>query len=122
MKKAISILIAICLLVVLTSCKSVSDWQKAEHTYSQLGFTVSYNYPNGCNVVSSDDDPNMCIYVDGIEDKLDWSISMSVSDMNFSNFEFKTSKDLLENEHLISEHLANSNNKVVVFIFFFFNK
>lgn len=33
---------------------------------------------------------------------------------NFSNFEFKTSRDLLENEHLISEHLANSNNKVVV--------
>lgn len=74
-------------LVLLTSCNSESDWQKAEHTYSELGFTVSYKYPRGCNAVSLDDDPDMCIYVDGIEDKLDWSISMSVRDMNFSQFE-----------------------------------
>ena len=87
MKKAISILIAICLLVVLTSCKSVSDWQKAEHTYSQLGFTVSYNYPNGYNAVTSDDDPYMCIYADGIEDKLDWSALISFTDMNYLEFE-----------------------------------
>ena len=33
---------------------------------------------------------------------------------NFSSFEFKTSKDLLENEHLISEHLASSDDKVIV--------
>ena len=33
---------------------------------------------------------------------------------NFSNFEFKTSKDLLENEHLISEHLASTDDKVII--------
>lgn len=33
---------------------------------------------------------------------------------NFPNFEFKTSLDLLENEHLISEHLANPNDRVIV--------
>lgn len=33
---------------------------------------------------------------------------------NFSSFEFKTGKDLLENEHLISEHLASSDDKVIV--------
>ena len=87
MKKLISLLLTICFFVLLTSCKSDSDWQKAEHTYSQLGFSVSYKYPKRYNAVSSDDDANMCIYADCIEDKLDWSISMSVSDMNFSNFE-----------------------------------
>lgn len=87
MKKFILVALMICSLFLLTSCNSNSDWQKAEHTYSQLGFTVSYNYPNGCNAVSSDDAPDMCIYVDGIEDKLDWSISMSVRNMSFSNFE-----------------------------------
>lgn len=60
MKKLISLLLTICFFVLLTSCKSDSDWQKAEHTYSQLGFSVSYKYPKGCNSISSDDDPNMC--------------------------------------------------------------
>lgn len=87
MKKPISLLLAICFFVLFTSCKSVSDWQKAEHTYSQLGFTVSYNYPNGCNAVSSDDDPSICIYKDGIDDKLDWDLSMLVVDMNHLEFE-----------------------------------
>lgn len=86
MKKLLLVVLMICSLVLLTSCNSDPEWQKAEHTYSELGFTVSYKYPNGCNAVSSDDDPDMCIYVDGIEDKLDWSISMRVRDMDFSQF------------------------------------
>ena len=87
MKKLISLVLIICALFALISCNSNSEWQKAEHTYSQLGFTVSYNYPYGCNAVSSDDDPSICIYKDGIDDKLDWSISMSVVNMNHLEFE-----------------------------------
>ena len=87
MKKLISLVLIICALFALISCNSNSEWQKAEHTYSQLGFSVSYNYPNGCNAVSSDDDPSICIYKDGIDDKLDWSISMSVVNMNHLEFE-----------------------------------
>lgn len=87
MNKLVSVIITICSLVLLTSCNSESDWQKAEHTYSQLGFTVSYKYPQGSTAVSSDDDPSMCIYAEGIEDKQDWSIFMSVTDMNYLEFE-----------------------------------
>lgn len=87
MKKLISVILMICSLCLVTSYNCGSDRQKAEHTYSLLGFTVSYNYPNGYNAVSSDDDPNMGIYADGIEDKLDWSISMSVVNMNHLEFE-----------------------------------
>ena len=87
MKKLISVILTICSLCLVTSCNSDSDWLKAEHTYSLLGFTVSYNYPNGYNAVSSDDDPNICIYADGIENKLDWSALISVTDMNYLEFE-----------------------------------
>ena len=87
MKKLLSVVLTICLSVLLTSCNSESDWQKAEQTYSQLGFTVSYKYPQGSTAVSSDDDPSMCIYAEGIEDKQDWSILMSVTDMNYLEFE-----------------------------------
>ena len=87
MKKLISVILVICSLCLVTSCNSDSDWLKAEHTYSLLGFTVSYNYPDGYNAVSSDDDPAICIYADGIEDKLDWSIFMSVTDLNYLEFE-----------------------------------
>ena len=106
MKKLISLVLIICALFALISCNSNSEWQKAEHTYSQLGFTVSYNYPNGCNAVSSDDDPDICIYADGIEDKLDWSISMSVRNMNFSQFEdykgevSKTTSDIKQKDDI----------------------
>ena len=106
MKKLISVILMICSLCLVTSCNSDSDWQKAEHTYSLLGFTVSYNYPNGCNAVSSDDDPDICIYADGIEDKLDWSISMSVRNMNFSQFEdykgevSKTTSDIKQKDDI----------------------
>lgn len=51
MKKHISAILMICSLCLVISCNSGSDWQKAEHTYSLLGFTVSYNYPNGYNAV-----------------------------------------------------------------------
>ena len=51
MKKLISVILMICSLCLVTSCNSGSDWQKAEHTYLLLGFTVSYNYPNGYNAV-----------------------------------------------------------------------
>lgn len=104
MKKLISVILTICSLCLVTSCNSDSDWLKAEHTYSLLGFTVSYNYPNGYNAVSSDDDPYMCIYADGIEDKLDWSISMSVVNMNHLEFEdykgelSKTTSDIKQND------------------------
>lgn len=106
MKKPISILLAIYLFVLLTSCKSASDWQKAEYAYSQLGFGVSYKYPKGCNSVSSDDDPDMCIYADGIEDKLDWSISMSVVNINHLEFEdykgnaAKTASDIKQKDNI----------------------
>ena len=106
MKKLISLVLIICALYIHTSCNSNPEWQKAEHTYSQLGFTVSYNYPNGCNAVSSDDDPDICIYADGIEDKLDWSISMSVRNMNFSQFEdykgevSKTTSDIKQKDDI----------------------
>lgn len=106
MKKLISLVLIICTLFLLTSCNSNSEWKKAEHTYSQLGFTVSYNYPNGGNAVSSDDDPDICIYADGIEDKLDWSISMSVRNMNFSQFEnykgevSKTTSDIKQKDDI----------------------
>ena len=104
MKKLLSVILTICSLCLVTSCNSGSDWQKAEHTYSLLGFTVSYNYPNGYTAVSSDDDPYMCIYADGIEDKLDWSISMSVVNMNHLEFEdykgelSKTTSDIKQND------------------------
>ncbi len=106
MRKLISLVLIICTLFVLTSCNNDSYWQQAEHTYSQLGFTVSYNYPNCCNAVSSDDDPDICIYADGIEDKLDWSISMSVRNMNFSQFEdykgevSKTASDIKQKDDI----------------------
>lgn len=104
MKKLFSVIIMICLLVLLTSCNSGSEWQKAEHTYSLLGFTVSYKYPQGNTVISSDDDPAICIYADGIEDKLDWSVLISVDDMNYSEFEdykgnaAKTASDISQND------------------------
>lgn len=95
MKKVLSVVLAICLLGLLTSCNGTSDWRQAEHTYSLLGFTVSYKYPKDSNAISSDDDPDICIYKDGIEDKLDWSVSMSVTDMNdleFSDYKGEASK------------------------------
>ena len=54
MKKLISVILTICSLCLVTSCNSDSDWLKAEHTYSLLGFTVSYNYPNGYNAVGDE--------------------------------------------------------------------
>lgn len=87
MKKLISLVLIICALFALISCNSNSEWQKAEHTYSLLGFSVSYEHPRGSSAISSDDDPSICIYKDGIDDKLDWSISMSVVNMNNLEFE-----------------------------------
>lgn len=106
MKKLISVILMICSLCLVTSCNSDSDWLKAEHTYSLLGFTVSYNYPNGHYAVSSDDDPNICIYADGIEDKLDWSALISVTDMNYFEFEdykgdaAKTASDIKQKDNI----------------------
>ena len=106
MKKLILVILTICSLCLGTSCNSDSDWLKAEHTYSLLGFTVSYNYPNGYYAVSSDDDPNICICADGIEDKLDWSALISVTDMNYLEFEdykgdaAKTASDIKQKDDI----------------------
>lgn len=104
MKKFLLVVLTIYSLVVLTCCNSEYGWQKAEHTYSQLGFTVSYKYPQGNTAVSSDDDPSICIYADDIEDKLDWSVLMSVNGMNYLEFEdykgnaAKTASDISQND------------------------
>lgn len=104
MKKFLLVVLTICSLVLLTSCNSGSEWQKAEQTYSLLGFTVSYKYPQGNTVISSDDDPAICIYADGIEDKPDWSVLIRVNDMNYLEFEdykgnaAKTASDISQND------------------------
>ena len=124
MKKPILILLTICLFVLLTSCKSVSNWQQAEHTYSQLSFTVSYNYPYGCNAISSDDDPSICIYKDGIDDKLDWSISMSVVNMNSLEFEdykgdaAKTASDLKQKDGIFSFIYKEPQERTIMLKYF----
>ena len=106
MKKLISLVLIICALFALISCNSNSEWQKAEHTYSQLGFSVSYEHPRGSSAVSSDDDPIICIYKDGTDDKLDWSISMSVVNMNHLEFEdykgnaAKTASDIKQKDDI----------------------
>lgn len=93
-------------LFLLTSCNNNSKWQKAEHTYSQLGFSVSYEHPCESSAVSSDDDPSICIYKDGIDDKLDWSISMSVVNMNHLELEdykgnaAKTASDIKQKDEI----------------------
>ena len=124
MKKPILILLTICLFVLLTSCKSVSNWQQAEHTYSQLSFTVSYNYPYGCNAISSDDDPSICIYKDGIDDKLDWSISMSVVNMNSLEFEdykgdaAKTASDIKQKDGIWSFIYKEPQERTIMLKYF----
>ena len=124
MKKPILILLTICLFVLLTSCKSVSNWQQAEHTYSQLSFTVSYNYPYGCNAISSDHDPSICIYKDGIDDKLDWSISMSVVNMNSLEFEdykgdaAKTASDLKQKDGIFSFIYKEPQERTIMLKYF----
>ena len=124
MKKLISLVLIICTLFLLTSCNSTSAWQKAEHTYSQLGFTVSYNYPYGCNAVSSDDDPSICIYKDGIDDKLDWSISMSVVNMNSLEFEdykgdaAKTASDLKQKDGIFSFIYKEPQERTIMLKYF----
>ena len=115
---------ALLLFVLLTSCKSVSNWQQAEHTYSQLGFSVSYNYPNGCNAISSDDDPSICIYKDGIDDKLDWSISMSVVNMNSLEFEdykgdaAKTASDIKQKDGIWSFIYKEPQERTIMLKYF----
>ena len=124
MKKLISLVLIICALFALISCNSNSEWQKAEHTYSQLGFSVSYNYPNGCNAVSSDDDPSICIYKDGIDDKLDWSISMSVVNMNSLEFEdykgdaAKTASDLKQKDGIFSFIYKEPQERTIMLKYF----
>lgn len=123
MKKLLSISLILSLLL-LTSCSSNSELQKAEHTYSQLGFTVSYNYPNGCNAVSSDDDPSICIYKDGIDDKLDWSISMSVVNMNSLEFEdykgdaAKTASDIKQKDGIWSFIYTEPQERTIMLKYF----
>ena len=124
MKKLISLVLIICALFALISCNSNSEWQKAEHTYSQLGFTVSYNYPYGCNAVSSDDDPSICIYKDGIDDKLDWSISMSVVNMNSLEFEdykgdaAKTASDIKQKDGIFSFIYKEPQERTIMLKYF----
>ena len=123
MKKLLSISLILSLFL-LTSCNSNSEWQKAEHTYSQLGFTVSYNYPYGCNAVSSDDDPSICIYKDGIDDKLDWSISMSVVNMNSLEFEdykgnaAKTASDIKQKDGIFSFIYKEPQERTIMLKYF----
>ena len=109
MKKLLLVVLIICSMVLLTSCNNQADWQKAEHTYSLLGFTVNYDYPDGFNAVTSDDDPAICIYDDGIEDMLDWAVILEVSDKNHLEFnEFKG---------MCAESASNINQKDGLWIF-----
>ncbi len=123
MKKLLSISLILSLFL-LTSCNSNSERQKAEHTYSQLGFTVSYNYPYGCNAISSDDDPSICIYKDGIDDKLDWSISMSVVNMNHLEFEdykgnaAKTASDIKQKDGIWSFIYKEPQERTIMLKYF----
>ncbi len=124
MKKLISLLLTICLLILLTSCKSLSDWKKSEHTYSQLGFTVSYEHPQGSSAISSDDDPSICIYRDGTDDKLDWSISMSVVNMNHLEFEdykgnvAKTASDIKQKDDIWTFVYEEPQERIVILRWF----
>ena len=87
MRKVFIIPTILFFILSLCSCTENNELQTAEHTYSQLGFSVSYKFPKGYSAVSSDDDPDVCIYAEDIQNKLDWSILMSVRDMNYLDFE-----------------------------------
>ena len=124
MKKLISLVLIICALFALISCNSNSEWQKAEHTYSQLGFSVSYEHPRGSSAISSDDDPIICIYKDGIDDKLDWSISMSVVNMNSLEFEdykgdaAKTASDIKQKDGIWSFIYTEPQERTIMLKYF----
>ncbi len=89
--------------LLLSSCGDVKA-QTAKHTYSQLGYTVSYDYPEGYYAVSSDEEPPILLYADGNEDKSDWSVLIRVNDMSSSEFEdykgnaAKTASDITQND------------------------
>ena len=123
MKKLLSISLILSLFL-LTSCNNNSRWQKAEHTYSQLGFSVNYNYPNGYNAITSDDDPSICIYKDDIDDKLDWSISMSVVNMNHLEFEdykgnaAKTASDIKQKDGIFSFIYKEPQERTIMLKYF----
>lgn len=68
------------------------------------GYSVSYNYPKGYYAVSSDDEPPILIYADGNDDKSDWSVLLTVSDMSSVEFEdykenaAKSASDITQND------------------------
>ena len=86
MKKLLYATVVFMLIISLCSCGEDSKMQTAKHTYSMLGFSVSYKYPNGFMSVSSDDDPTVLIYPDGSENNLDWSVMLNVWDMDTEAF------------------------------------
>lgn len=100
---SISAFVLLLSVLLLSSCGDAT-LQTEKHTYSQLGYTVSYDYPEGYYAVSSDDEPPILIYADGNDDKSDWSVLIRVSDMNSSEFEeykgnaAKTASDITQND------------------------
>lgn len=86
MKKLISIVLGLALLLSFTACaKDKSNWKTAKHTYSLLGFSVEYSYPDGLEAISSDDDSTFML----LEDKSNtsnWSLLVDINAMSYLEF------------------------------------
>ncbi|MBO5019389.1 MAG: hypothetical protein J6D52_01855 [Clostridia bacterium] len=87
MKRLILVVLMIFSLVLLTSCNNQSDWQKAEHTFSQLGVKVSYKYPYVYKIKTWEENLSIGIFEEPVNNTLDWSITMDISDLNYVEFE-----------------------------------
>lgn len=101
--KKIPLIILLLSALLLSSCDDAKQ-QTAKHTYSELGYSVSYNYPEGYYAVSSDEATPILIYADGNEEKSDWSVLLTVSDMSSVEFEdykgnaAKSANDITRND------------------------
>lgn len=100
--KKVPLIILLLSALLLSSCDDAKP--TAKHSYSELGYSVSYNYPEGYYAVSSDDEPPILIYADGNDDKSDWSVLLTVSDMSSVEFEdykgnaAKSASDITQND------------------------
>ena len=86
MKKLISIALIFTLLLSLTACtKDKADWKTAKHTYSLLGFSVEYSYPNWLEAISSDDDSTFMLLEDETNTS-NWSLLFNINEMSYLEF------------------------------------